>query len=373
MARPRPSPADGREGDDMSLVSPSLEVPASPLRPSAPAVEVGGVTKQFPLRRPWMETITHPFRVQRTTVLHEVTLRVEQGEFFGLLGPNGAGKSTLFKILAALILPNAGTVRVSGIDCVREPRAVRRVLASVISDERSLYWRLSARENLRVYGVLHRLRGRALQARLDELLELVGLADTGNLMVGRFSSGMKQRLLIARALLAQPRVLLLDEPTRSLDPVTAHRLRDFLRNGLAAKQGCTILLATHYTEEAFGLCDRVGVLHRGHLLRVDAPGRLREELRDQSYELTVRCADRAAIESFLRLPATEEGVSNADAPTGWCTFRVQLPEGDDGAAALVSSLVGCGFDVARCEPVQLSLAELIERIVAAHAVEAADA
>jgi ABC-2 type transport system ATP-binding protein len=146
-------------------------------------------------------------------------------EFFGLLGENGAGKTTLFKILATLVIPDAGTATVTGFDILQSPNRVREVLAPVIADERSLHWRLSARENMRLFASLHGLRGAEASRRIDELLTLVNLVEAADRLVNGFSSGMKQRLLVARALLAQP-AFCLDEPTRSLGPISARSFGD---------------------------------------------------------------------------------------------------------------------------------------------------
>src|SRR5690606_27038464 len=152
---------------------------------------------------------------------------------------------------ATLVTPDHGTVRVEGLDVVRDAAAVRRALVPVVADERSLRWRLNAYENLRLYAVLYRVPAARLRSRIQEVLEVVGLEATGHKMVGQFSSGMRQRLLVARALLSSPRVLLLDEPTRGLDPLSARALRAFLKDDLCRRQGRTVLLATHNAEEAF--------------------------------------------------------------------------------------------------------------------------
>jgi len=178
------------------------------------AISVRGLTKRFPRRRSWMQTLRHPFQSDATTVLHEIDCDIRRGEFFGLLGPNGAGKTTLCKILATLILPDEGSARVENHDVVNDARGVRRVLAPVIADERSLHWRLSAYENLRLFAVLQGVRPSMLRSRITELLAAVGLGEEGAKLVGAFSSGRKQRLLIARALIVTPKVLLSHDPTR---------------------------------------------------------------------------------------------------------------------------------------------------------------
>ncbi|HEX6964410.1 MAG TPA: ABC transporter ATP-binding protein, partial [Gemmatimonadaceae bacterium] len=230
------------------------------------AVRVEGLTKRFRVRRRWSEMLRHPWAHEYAMAVRDLSWEVRRGEFFGLLGPNGAGKTTVFKMLMTSTTPDAGRALVHGYDVVREAGRVRALVGCVLANDRSLYWRLSAAENLRLYAALYNLHGARARDRVRELLRVVELDDTGEKMVAEFSSGMKQRLLIARALLSEPSVLLLDEPTRSLDPLSARRFRDFLRTEIAGNQGCTVLLATHSSEEAMELCDRVAVLDRGRLL-----------------------------------------------------------------------------------------------------------
>ncbi|MGH7712327.1 MAG: ATP-binding cassette domain-containing protein, partial [Gemmatimonadaceae bacterium] len=169
--------------------------------PGSPLVSVRALTKRFRVRRSWREVQRHPFTRTLQTSVDRVTFDVHAGEFFGLLGPNGAGKTTLLKILATFILPDEGEVRIDGFDVQREPEQVRARVAPVIANERSLYWRLTAKENLELFAHLWHVPPHAVAMRVTETLDVVGLSGTGRKMVGQFSSGMLQRLLIARALL----------------------------------------------------------------------------------------------------------------------------------------------------------------------------
>ena len=328
-------------------------------------LSVRGLTKTFPVRRGWVDTLRRPFaRAERTTVVDDVSFDVGRAEFFGLLGANGAGKTTLFRMLGTQLLPDSGTATIAGADVVRSPHAVRRLLTPVVADERSLNWRLTARENLELFAVLYGVARDRMASRVAELLETVELHDTGSKMVGTFSSGMKQRLLIARALLPQPRVLLLDEPTRSLDPVSARRFRRFLQEEIAGRQQCTVLLATHNAEEAFELCNRVAVLDRGKLLAIGGVDELMGQVRDDRYLLTLRATQHdAAIRLLERSPAHGVRVLHDRGAPGWSVLELQVPGGADGAAAIVSRLAGTGMDVAGLEHRAVTLADLLERIV----------
>ena len=332
-------------------------------------VVVRGLTKSFKKQRGWRAILSGK-PSESVRALSDVTWEVRGGEFFGLLGENGAGKTTLFKILATLVIPDGGEAIVSGFDVGRDPDKVRELLAPVIADERSLNWRLSARENMRLFAALHSLRGAEANRRIDELLELVKLVEAADRLVSGFSSGMKQRLLVARTLLARPSVLLLDEPTRSLDPISAREFRRFLREDVALAQGCTVLLATHNAEEAFELCDRVGVLHRGRLVAVGQTSELAREVGEDRFALWVRPAQQAAIDTLVSRGVIRDAKSFAAEEAGWSRIECDLRGGLDGAAEVVAYLTSVGVQVARCEPVKLSLADLLERVLARHGVNA---
>ena len=329
----------------------------------APFVRIENISKRFAARRPWRELVKAPFTTTYLQALSNVSLSIERGEFFGLLGQNGAGKTTLFKILATLIIPDSGRAIVDGCDSAKDVAEVRKRLVPVVADERSLRWRLDARENLRLYAVLYRVPRAEVSKRIERVLEIVDLAGTGARMVGQFSSGMKQRLLIARALLAEPRVLLLDEPTRGLDPVSARGLRAFLKEEVCRRQGCTILLATHNAEEALHLCDRVAVLHKGRALMAGAVDRLLDIFADDRYQLWTRSAGETAVRLLNAAGGVADAAVRRTEPGGeWSVVEMRIPGGYEASARVLEAAVSSGIEVARFERVQLSLGDLIERV-----------
>jgi ABC-2 type transport system ATP-binding protein len=343
---------------------PGPAVADGPRQAAPPIVSVRGLTKRFPARRPLGAWLRHPRMPSAETVLHEITLDVPRGGFFGLLGPNGAGKTTLFKILATLIRPDAGAVEIDGRDAATDPAGVRRVLTPVIADERSLYWRLSGRENLRLYAALYGVRGERRDREVGLLLSTVGLEAAADRMVGTYSSGMKQRLLIARALLSRPSVLLLDEPTRSLDPVSARDFRRFLREEVAERQGCTVVLATHDADEAFELCERLAVLDRGRLVATGTTEELARAAANERCRVTV---PGPAAAKGVRVLA-HAGFAGFDAFAAmdgdWAVLEGPAVGGSRTTAQLNAVLMNAGVHVAGIEPVRLALADLIERLVA---------
>lgn len=216
--------------------------------------------------------------IPRRQVLFDLSLRVERGELFGLLGPNGAGKSTLLKLLATLTVPDRGRMTIDGIDVAAEPLEAKRRIALCASDERSFYFRLTARQNLEFFGALVGLSGKGLRKRIDECIERVDLTSHLDRRVGGFSSGMRVRLTVARALLGNPSVLFFDEPTRAVDPVHAEDLRRLIRRELVEKGGKTVILATNLLEEAWEVCDRVAVVNHGRIVAIGPPRELDDEL-----------------------------------------------------------------------------------------------
>ena len=206
---------------------------------------------------------------QDLVALDGLSLEIPPGEIFGLLGPNGAGKTTTIKILTTLARPSRGTARIHGFDVVRQPLAVKELIG-VCPQEINLDRELTAYENLWIYGRLHRMDD--LAARIAELLKFGNLEERAHSLVREFSGGMQRRLLILRALVSRPRVLFLDEPTVGLDPQVRRQLWNLIQE--LKLSGITIILTTHYIEEAEMLCDRVGVLNRGRLIALDTPAAL---------------------------------------------------------------------------------------------------
>jgi ABC-2 type transport system ATP-binding protein len=232
------------------------------MRLAEDAVEVRRLRRIFKGRR----------RSPDVTALDGVDLVVPAGEVHGLLGPNGAGKTTLCKILSTVLLPTSGHASVGGHDVVRETADVRRIIGIVFGGERGLYTRLTARQNLEFWAAMYGLRGRTLRRRVDAMLSQIGLAERADDRVEGFSRGMKQRLHLARGLIGDPQVVLLDEPTTGMDPVAAREFRTLV--GELRDDGRTVLLTTHDMAEAEAVCDRVTLIDSGRLLATERPAAL---------------------------------------------------------------------------------------------------
>jgi ABC-2 type transport system ATP-binding protein len=213
-----------------------------------------------------LESLTKKFGDK--TVVDDLSLGIEKGELFGLLGPNGAGKTTTIKILCGLLEPTSGAARVGGHDIHTEMHEIRKMIG-VCPQEPAYYTFLTGRENVELFGRLHNMPGDLLKEKTDELLETVGLVETASTKAGKYSGGMIRRVNLAMALVNDPAIAFLDEPTVAMDPQTRHATWDFIR-GLKAR-GKTIILTTHYIEEAESLADRVGIIDMGRLIALDTP------------------------------------------------------------------------------------------------------
>ncbi len=216
-------------------------------------------------------------RVREVKALDEVSLEVRPGEIFGLLGPNGAGKTTLIKILTTLLLPTAGEAWVNGHSVLREPNAVRASVGCMLMGERGLYWKLTGRENLEYFGALYHLPPQVRRRQAQEIIEWLHLEEIADRTVETYSSGQKMKLAFGKALIHDAPILILDEPTNTLDVPSASELRSVVRQLHA--QGKTILYTTHIMAEAEALCDRVAIIDYGRLLAVGTVDELKAELR----------------------------------------------------------------------------------------------
>lgn len=273
------------------------------------AIEIHDLYKRFPQRKrktgssPWSRLKGRRPKEWIVAVDH-ITLDIHEGEIFGLLGPNGAGKTTTIKMLCTLLEPTDGTARVNGYDVVRQAGMVRQSLGAVLTGERSIYWKLTGRENLEYFSALYHIPRAVAKERIDELLARLELSERADEYVEKYSSGMKQRIAISRALLANPPVLLLDEPTVGLDPQAARNLREQILEIRA--EGRTVLLTTHYMEEADQLCDRVGIIDQGKIIALDTPQALKDQVNQVDVlHLEVENYDPSLTDLLRQLPAVE--------------------------------------------------------------------
>ncbi|MER3543214.1 MAG: multidrug ABC transporter ATP-binding protein [Chloroflexota bacterium] len=283
--------------------------------------------------------------------VEDLTLEVREGEVFGFLGPNGAGKTTTVRMLCCLIAPTAGTAWVNGYQIGREDSAIRASVG-ILTEAPGLYERLSAEKNLSIYARLYGVRDVAGQ--VEKYLRLLGLWDERKQAVAEFSKGMRQKLAIARALIHEPRVLFLDEPTAALDPEAARVVRDFIAE--LKGQGRTIFLCTHNLDEADRLCDRIAVFKQ-RLIQVDTPQNLRQQLYGRKVAIRLRAITPALVARIQALPFVQD-VHIQDGQ-----IVVALDDPDNQNPQIVRALVEAGADVQYVSELRHSLEEVYFKLI----------
>ena len=250
-------------------------------------IEVNGLTRKF----------------DNLVAVDNVSFVVKKGEVFGLLGPNGAGKTTTIKMFCTLLRPTSGQAKVAGFEVVKQAAKVREHIG-LVAEKIILYDRLTARENLKFFGRLNHIPEKIISERTKKLLELVRMERWANNLVGTFSTGMKQRINLARALLNMPEILFLDEPTLGLDPQTTRAIRDFIKE--INKEGITIILTTHIMQEADILCDRIGIIDQGKIVALDTPQKLKSVISQQgktAFDLNISNPSPQIISQIKQLEA----------------------------------------------------------------------
>ena len=260
------------------------------------AVEVQSLSKIFETKEgPLLRKVP-----KKVVAVDGISFSVPKGEIFGLLGPNGAGKTTTIKMLCTLITPTSGDAFINGNSLASDQQKVRESLGVMLTGERTLYWKLTGRENLEYFAALYHLDPLDARKRIDELLDLVGLKQHEHMLVENYSTGMRVRLSFAKAILNDAPVLLFDEPTASLDPQSSRLIRDTIRS--LKKEGHAIILTTHNMEEADLLSDRVAIIDRGSIVALGSPSELKDKVKSSDViEIEARnLSDRIvnALETF---------------------------------------------------------------------------
>lgn len=296
--------------------------------------------------------------------LRNVSLEIGESEMVALLGPNGAGKTTLSKIITTLIHPSSGKVRLFGVDVREDPYAARGMMGLVTCDERSFYWRLTGRQNLNFFGALYGVSKKQIETRGAEILETLDLVDAADRPYHSYSSGMKQKLAIARGLLSQPRILIYDEPTRSLDPLSAHNIRSWIQKQRQRFPDQAHLLATNQLNEAEMLCDRVLIINQGRLI---AQGtieeiRARADLRNyDSFRIKISGNRFQPDDDYEQDPDILQlrQEVKADSKNLFLTARI----GSDALTRLLSDIIRAGDKIEQCSTEQVSFDEVFCSVI----------
>jgi ABC-2 type transport system ATP-binding protein len=331
------------------------------------AISIKNLSKAYPAPFALGTLLGRAARKPPAEALRDVSFDVHEGEIFGLIGPNGAGKTTLTKIIATLVQPTTGTAAVKGFDSVKESAEVRRTIGLAAAEERSFYWRLTLEQNLMFFARLYSIpRGKA-RARVSKLLAQLDLENSARQRFGQLSTGNKQRMAIARALLNDPPILLLDEPTRSLDPLAAARMRSLI--GALAKKDppVTILLTSHNLNEIEELCRRIAIISHGRIRELDSPDRIRTLHRPRERVRLVLdgISIQGAVDALApRLPEVEV---SQDGSRIVVTFSREV--GDDKLDRGLRAVLDNGTRVISCETERATLLEVLEAFEREEAVK----
>ncbi|MDY6986014.1 MAG: ABC transporter ATP-binding protein [Candidatus Thermoplasmatota archaeon] len=246
-------------------------------------------------------------RGKAVKALNGIDLTIEEGEFFGLLGPNGAGKTTLIQCITTLLIPTKGEISVCGYDALREPSKVRASIGCMLTGERSIYWKLTGRENLDYFGALYHIKGR--KERIEELISMLSLEDFIDRRVETYSSGQRMKVAFAKTLIADPPAIILDEPTITLDVLASRELRQTIKR--VNRNGTTVIYTTHLMFEVEELCDRVAIIDEGVIKALDTVEGLKR-ISGEERQIKLSLSDPSTVAEALRGVASVKRVSEED-------------------------------------------------------------
>lgn len=278
-----------------------------------------------------------------------VSFSVQKGESFGLLGPNGAGKTTTIQMISGLFPPNSGTIDIAGIDMVRQPKQGQALLG-IVPQEIALYQTMSARENLSFWGRMYGLRGNHLQKRINEVLEIIGLTDRAREKVETFSGGMKRRVNIGAAILHNPELLIMDEPTVGIDPQSRSHILETVKQLNA--EGMTVIYTSHYMEEVEYLCEKIGIMDQGEFITSGTISELRETIGDRS-RIVMNFSGAIELENLKTIltPLIPEN----DLSMNHDELAIFHKEPQKVLSELIQSVTGAGFEITSVEVVEPNL------------------
>jgi ABC-2 type transport system ATP-binding protein len=308
------------------------------------AIEVSNLKKEFNIKKK-----RHLFKKSNKEkeifiAVDDINFNVNKGEIFGFLGPNGAGKTTTIKMISTLLRSTSGTILVNGVDVDKNPIDVLKNLGTVLAGERSTYWKLTGRENLEYFAAMNGITGKKAKEKIDYLLNRFNLEKRADETVEKYSTGMKQRVALAKALIADPKILILDEPTSGLDPQSARNLRELI---LEIKgEGRTVLLTTHYMEEADQLSDRIAIIDHGKIIAMDTPQNLKNSLNKTTMAILELSDWNDEISNKLKSITTLENIhSKFNDDTQRWEIKFHISNGSDTVSRLISSITSQGIKI----------------------------
>ncbi len=328
-------------------------------------IETHNLTKRFPVIKGYRDLLLHPFRKNEITALEDVNIQIKKGELFGLLGPNGAGKTTLLKILCTLVLPTSGSAFVNGLDVTRNGKKIRRIISYVVSDERSFYWRLTGRQNLKFFAKLNNISNREAMPNIERLLEFMELTRDADRMFKDYSTGMRQKLAISRGLLTDPEVIFMDEPTRSLDPLTNQNLRKLIKEKIVGAEKKTVVFATHNLQEAEELCDRIAIIHKGELKVAGEVREIKKEFNSaKRYVIKLKNPGNGLLKKIYNIPSIKEitPIWNVPLPNS-VQIEIETSDGDGKISRVIKEIVDMEGEICSFYEKEISMEELFSKII----------
>lgn len=317
------------------------------------------------MTKSYRELILHPFKKSYFTAITDINLKIRKGELYGLLGPNGAGKTTLIKILCTLIYPTSGTAFLNGKDITKHGDIIKKQIGYVLSDERSFYWRLTGRQNLRFFAILNNIGGREAEKKIDSLLEFLDLGAKADQMFRDYSTGMRRKLAIARGLINNPEILFMDEPTSGLDPVISQKIRKLIREKLVGQEKKTVIFATHNLHEAEELCDSIAVIYKG---KIKTKGPLEQikssfnasksyliDLKDFKHSMLKRIQELELVRQVKSIPP--RSISDT------FPIEIELINNNGDGYRLLQEIIGLGCKISHFSEKPTSLENLFPKII----------
>lgn len=330
-------------------------------RNSEIAIETYNLTKRFYPNI--LTTISGKKSQLEVTAVDQVNLRITRKEIFGLVGPNGAGKTTLIKMLTTLILPTSGEAKVAGYDVVKSEYQVRKMVGLVTSNERSFYWRLTGRKNLDFFASLYKIPGRVAKERIENLFELLDLKDAADKRFDSYSTGMKQRLAIARGLLSKPNIIFMDEPTKGVDPIGTTEIIEIIKKKIVKEWHSTLLITSHNLREIERLCDRIAIMNKGRIIALGTLGELHAKSRCvDTYRLKVQHILEGHLKRIIELTNVLHPVRIINSNSA-IELEVDFKQGSDGFSRLLQLIINEGGEISKCAHVSNSFDNVFQTLV----------
>lgn len=312
------------------------------------AVEVINLKKYFISKK---KRLFRTIEKKEFKAVDDISFDIYKGEIFGLLGPNGAGKTTTIKMITGLLKPTEGTVKVMGRDVNKNPIEALGNLGTVLAGDRSIYWKLTGRENLEYFAALYGCERKEAKKRAERILERLNISEKADELVEKYSTGMKQKIALGKALIPEAPVVLLDEPTLGLDPQSALNLREIILD--IKKEGRTVLLTTHYMEEADFLCDRIAIIDGGKIIAMDTPEKLKKSINEvKLLKIELNSAPLKLIEDIKKIENVQKVLCEYDQAKSNHELTIHHMDG----SILIQKIIDC-ISLNNCQILNISAKE----------------